>query len=164
MKMELPVPLVNYIIKVNIKKCQLTNKKTEDFRKKWFEISVPSFGFIFTEPTVSGLLDKQKLANFGILKSPLCGKLARGLSVEKDGKIISPADVRRPDENGRKVSILGDCSDSRVAVGPCYQSNLILHESTLENDMVKIAVDHGHSTPKWVFSSKLNFFCSILLF
>jgi len=109
---------------------------------------VPSFGFVFVEPSVSGLLDKRKLAEKGLLKSPLCGKLAKGISVELNGEAINPADVKREDEPGRKVSILGDCHDSTVAVGPCRNSDLILHESTLQNDLMETAISHGHSTPQ----------------
>ena len=111
---------------------------------------VPSFGFVFVEPSVSGLLDKRKLAEKGLLKSPLCGKLAKGLSVELNGEIINPADVKREDEPGRKVAILGDCHDSTTAVGPCRNSDLILHESTLQNDLMETAISHGHSTPQYV--------------
>lgn len=112
---------------------------------------VPSFGFVFTEPTVSGLLDKEKLSSFGLLNSPLCGKLARGQSVEKDGKSISPKDVMRQDEPGRKVAILGDCNYSNTAIGPCMHADLVFHESTLENNFAEIAISHGHSTPRYFF-------------
>ena len=108
---------------------------------------VPSFGFIFQEPETKGLLDKGKLKSLGLLNSKLCGDLAKGKCVEKDGKIITPTDVYRPNVPGRKVAILGDCSDSSRSVGPCFQSDLLLHESTLEDELRESAMDHGHSTP-----------------
>ena len=71
----------------------------------------PSFGFVFEESSVKGLLDKDRLAEFGLRNSPLCGKLARGMEVEHDGRIIKPCDVQRPEVKGRKVAILGDSRD-----------------------------------------------------
>ena len=54
-----------------------------------------------------GLMDKSKLRDYGLLNSPLCGKLARGQSIEQNGKVISPEDVMKPPQPGRKISVLG---------------------------------------------------------
>jgi len=109
---------------------------------------VPTFGYIFEEPERQGLLDKEKLKTFGLLKTPLCGKLSRGESVTHNGILVNPGDVMKPVQPGRKVAVLGDCNDSSLSVGPCLDSSVVLHESTLENKQYQLAQDHGHSTPK----------------
>ena len=113
------------------------------------KIKAPSFGYVFTEPDRTGLLDKTKLAHFGLLKSPLCRQLLAGESViTKEGDTVEPKDVMKPVMPGRKVGILGDCCSSHLSVGPCLDSDLIMHESTLENQLEQLAIDHGHSTPR----------------
>ena len=68
---------------------------------------VPTFGYTFQEPQRKGLMDKSKLRDLGLLNSPLCGKLARGQSVEQNGEIILPEHVMKPPQPGRKVAVLG---------------------------------------------------------
>lgn len=109
----------------------------------------PSFGYVFTEPDRTGLLDKTKLAKFGLLKSPLCRQLLAGESViTKEGITVEQKDVMKPVMPGRKVAILGDCCSSHLSAGPCLDADLIMHESTLENQLEQLAIDHGHSTPR----------------
>ncbi|CBY36288.1 unnamed protein product [Oikopleura dioica] len=108
----------------------------------------PSFGYVFEEPSIIGLLDKERLEQLGLKNSPLCGKLARGNEVEHNGRIIKPCDVQRPEVKGRKVAVLGDSRDSNLASNYCHAADLIMHEATLENDMESTAIEHGHSTPR----------------
>ncbi|CBY37580.1 unnamed protein product, partial [Oikopleura dioica] len=108
----------------------------------------PSFGYVFEEPSIIGLLDKERLEHLGLRNSPLCGKLARGNEVEHNGRIIKPCDVQRPEVKGRKVAVLGDSRDSNLASNYCHAADLIMHEATLENDMESTAIEHGHSTPR----------------
>ena len=110
---------------------------------------VPTFGFVFQEPNREGLFDKEKLKQFGLANSPLCKKLKNGESVLNPmGQTVTPDDVKRPTQIGRKISVLGDTCDSRLSIGPCLDSDIVMHESTLENDLEELAIDHGHSTPR----------------
>ena len=68
--------------------------------------------------------------------------------ITKEGVTVNPKDVMKPVMPGRKVGILGDCSSSDLSLGPCLDADLILHESTLENQLEQLAIDHGHSTPR----------------
>jgi len=109
---------------------------------------VPTFGYTLEEPARQGLLDKDKLYSLGLRNSPLCGRLARGESVTVNGVTVNSADVTKPVAPGRKVCILGDCHDSSLSVGPCFDASVVLHEATLENRQSQLAKEHGHSTPR----------------
>lgn len=54
---------------------------------------------------------------------------------------------------GKKITILGDCFDvSQSLINLAQNSDVIIHESTLEDQFKEKAISFGHSTP-----SKLNF-------
>ena len=53
--------------------------------------------------------------------------------------------VERP---GKKVTILGDCYEvSNFMVEIAKDSNVLVHEATLENEFKSKAISNGHSTP-----------------
>jgi ribonuclease Z len=79
----------------------------------------------------------------------LYGRIKRGEAITlPSGKTLDPFDVLGPPKRGRRVTILGDTSDSFKMVDLAQSSDVVLHEATLENCMEAKAVDMGHSTPK----------------
>ncbi len=59
---------------------------------------------------------------------------------------ISPSDVLGPQRPGRKVVILGDTSDSSQMAALCQAADALVHEATLEDQMIEDAKQKGHST------------------
>jgi ribonuclease Z len=109
---------------------------------------IPSFGFVVTEQDEPGKLDADRLKYLGVPPGPLYGRIKRGEAITlPSGKTLDPFDVLGPPKRGRRVTVLGDTSDSFKMVD-LAQSSDVLHEATLENCMEEKAVDMGHSTPK----------------
>ena len=48
---------------------------------------------------------------------------------------------------GRHVVILGDTCNSQNMMQLCMNADVIVHETTLENELEENARDKGHSTP-----------------
>ncbi|XP_023702179.1 zinc phosphodiesterase ELAC protein 1 isoform X2 [Cryptotermes secundus] len=111
--------------------------------------SIPSFGFVITEQDEPGKLDADHLRVLGVPPGPLYARIKKGEAVTlPSGKTLDPLDVLGPPKRGRRVTILGDTSDSFKMVDLAQSSDVVLHEATLENCMEEKAIDMGHSTPK----------------
>nr|CAD7589769.1 unnamed protein product [Timema genevievae] len=102
--------------------------------------TIPSFGFVVTEADQNGRLDVSKLHELGVPSGPLYGKL-------KKGETIEPSQVLGPAKLGRKASILGDTRDPWSMAHLVKDSDVLLHEATMQNSLHDKAIEFGHSTP-----------------
>nr|CAD7458059.1 unnamed protein product [Timema tahoe] len=125
--------------------------------------TIPSFGFVVTEADQNGRLDVSKLRGLGVPTGPLYGKLKKGETVTlKSGTIVSftiklnmclnvfkiePSQVLGPTKLGRKASILGDTRDPWSMAHLVKDSDVLLHEATMQNSLHDKAIEFGHSTP-----------------
>ncbi|XP_021918972.1 zinc phosphodiesterase ELAC protein 1-like isoform X2 [Zootermopsis nevadensis] len=111
--------------------------------------SIPSFGYVIAEQDEPGKLDAEYLKQLGVPPGPLYSRIKNGEAITlPSGKALDPLKVLGPPKRGRKITILGDTSDSFRMVDLAQSSDIILHEATLENSMEEKAIDMGHSTPK----------------
>ncbi|MCG8699985.1 MAG: ribonuclease Z [Bacteroidales bacterium] len=88
-------------------------------------------------------LDRGKLAKAKIPNGPLLGELAKGNSIEVDGKLIKAEDFLY-DEKGRKVTFIMDSRRTDSLVSFASGSSLLICESTFSEDEQEIAMTHGH--------------------
>lgn len=125
------------------------------------KLSHPIFtvGYVITEPTLPGSINMKKVNEFGIKEGKDIGRLKAGENIiisKKDNiselisqVIISPNQVLNPPQLGRKLTILGDTSDSKNIIPIAMNSDFLVHESTLsgltEQDII-LAISRGHST------------------
>ncbi|XP_049842497.1 zinc phosphodiesterase ELAC protein 1-like isoform X3 [Schistocerca gregaria] len=109
--------------------------------------SIPSFGFVVTEADSPGRLDAEKLKQLGVPPGPLYGRIKAGHSVEINGNTIEPSSVLGPKKNGRKVTIVGDTCDASRMKKIAQNSDVVVHEATLEEALRDKALENGHSTP-----------------
>lgn len=111
--------------------------------------SIPSFGFVITERDEPGKLDAEHLKELGVPPGPLYARIKKGEAITlPSGETLDPLGVLGPPKRGRRVTILGDTSDSIKMVDIAQSSDVVLHEATLENCMEEKAIEMGHSTPK----------------
>lgn len=64
-----------------------------------------------------------------------------------DGRILSPLDYVGPSRPGRRLVILGDCSDASNVIPFAQQCDVLVHECTHDDTLREKAIDFGHSTP-----------------
>lgn len=161
-------------------------------RAAWLDHPVPSLGYSLTEPETAGTLDMKKATALGVPKGPLLAKLKKGEAVTFDVKAagadnsqtttatvtVHPSDVVGPPIAGRKLTMLGDTSNSdRMAVpiqpiessgeeektvaesstassssvslgGVAGGSDWLVHESTFDDASSHLALPRGHSTAR----------------
>ncbi|KAE8739931.1 hypothetical protein FOCC_FOCC014570 [Frankliniella occidentalis] len=109
---------------------------------------VPTFGFVITECTKPGKLNVDKLKEMGLKPGPICATIKKGETVTlPSGQVIRPSDVIGPPILGRKISILGDTYNSDQMLDLVRNSDVLVHEATLEDAMKEKAIENGHSTP-----------------
>jgi len=120
---------------------------------------VTCFGYVIQEQQLPGKLDPDLLKLRGISPGPLYGKIKNGETVTApDGSLVMPADVLGPPRPGRKVVILGDTCDSSRIMDLAFDADIVVHEATLENELMETCIDHGHSTPEMAgyFAAKVQ--------
>lgn len=109
---------------------------------------VPTFGYVITESTRPGKLNVEKLKELGVKPGPLYAVIKGGKEITSPkGHIIFPTDVIGPPINGRKITILGDTYNSDQMLDLVRNSDVLVHEATLEDAMKEKAIENGHSTP-----------------
>jgi ribonuclease Z len=111
------------------------------------------FSFILIENDLPGKFDIQKLQKSGIKPGPFCSKLKAGETVTlDDGRILSPNDYVGPSRPGRRLVILGDCSDASNIIPFAQQCDVLVHECTHDDTLREKALEFGHSTPSMATS------------
>lgn len=110
---------------------------------------VTCFGYVIQEKQLPGKLDPNILKSKGIPPGPLYAKIKNGQTITApDGSLIKPTDVLGSPRPGRKAVILGDTCDSSRIVDIASDADVVVHEATLENELMAQCIDHGHSTPE----------------
>ncbi|XP_073989469.1 zinc phosphodiesterase ELAC protein 1-like isoform X1 [Rhodnius prolixus] len=120
---------------------------------------IPTFGFVIKEKPVQGSLKTEILLEKGLKPGKLYGKFKKGESVIlPSGEIIRPEDVLGEPKPGRILTILGDTCDSTGMIHIAEDSDLLIHEATLEDGLKEMALKKMHSTPSMAvdFASKIK--------
>lgn len=104
--------------------------------------------YVIVENDLPGKFDIQKLQQAGIKPGPFCSRLKAGETVTLDnGQVLCPSDYVGPSRTGRRIVILGDCSDASNVIPLAQYCDVLVHECTHENGLHEKALDFGHSTP-----------------
>jgi len=136
--------------------CESAGLKVDAY---FLEHAIFCVGYVITEDSLPGKLDPTLLRSMGIPPGPLYGKLKRGETVLlEDGRVIEPSSIVGPPRKGRVLVILGDTSNSETMLSAVKDVDVIIHETTVENELETLAVERGHSTPGMAgkFASMIN--------
>ena len=108
----------------------------------------PSLAYSLTEKSRPGRFHTETAKKLGVPEGPLWSKLQFGESVKlPDGRIVEPETVLGAFRPGRKIVYTGDTGPSEKVAKLAEYADLLIHESTFEDEMKDRAVEDGHSTP-----------------
>eukprot|EP00596_Hydrurales_sp_CCMP1899_P010460 CAMPEP_0119051144 /NCGR_PEP_ID=MMETSP1177-20130426/72861_1 /TAXON_ID=2985 /ORGANISM="Ochromonas sp, Strain CCMP1899" /LENGTH=323 /DNA_ID=CAMNT_0007030253 /DNA_START=659 /DNA_END=1630 /DNA_ORIENTATION=- len=108
---------------------------------------IPCFGFVVKEVDKAGPLLPEECAKRKVHQGHFIDlKLGKNISLS-DGTVIYSRDVTGPSIKGRKLVVLGDTSDASNMISLGKDCDLLIHESTAEDEREGIMGKNGHATP-----------------
>ncbi|RLI21494.1 ribonuclease Z [Candidatus Bathyarchaeota archaeon] len=109
---------------------------------------IPSFAFALIEKPRPGKFYPEKAKKLGVPEGPLWSKLQRGQTVTlRNGRVIEPSEVVGPPRPGRKIVYSGDTRPCVNVAKLAENADLLIHDSTLDDELAEKAYEDGHSTP-----------------
>ena len=110
--------------------------------------AIQSFAYAYVEKARPGKFHPKKAEAIGVPEGPLWGKLQCGQSVKlPNGCIVKPEDVMDPSRKGRKIVYTGDTRPFKLLEKFAFGADLLIHDSTLGEELAERAKEYGHSTP-----------------
>jgi ribonuclease Z len=114
----------------------------------WANHVIPSLAYAFVEKPRAGRFHPEKAKALGIPEGPLWSRLQRGIKVKlPDGRIVKPEQVVGSLRSGRKIVYTGDTRPFRSLVKFATGADLLVHDATLDDELIERAEEDGHSTP-----------------
>jgi ribonuclease Z len=109
---------------------------------------IPSLAYAFVEKPRPGKFYPEKAKALGVQEGPLWSKLQSGQKVKlPNGTVIKPDDVMGSARLGREIVYSGDTRPFRSFVKFAANADLLIHDSTLDDELAEKAEEDGHSTP-----------------
>ena len=109
---------------------------------------IPSFAYAYAEKLRPGRFHPEKAEALGVPEGPLWGKLQRGRNVKlPNGRTVKPEDVMDQSRKGRKIVYTGDTRPFKHLEKFAFEADLLIHDSTLGEELAQRAREYGHSTP-----------------
>ncbi len=110
--------------------------------------AIPSFAYAYVEKPRPGRFHPKKAEALGVPEGPLWGKLQRGQNVRlPNGHAVKPEEVMDPSRLGRKIVYTGDTRPFRLLEKFAFGADLLIHDSTMGEELAERAKEYGHSTP-----------------
>ena len=115
----------------------------------WANHVIPSLSYALIEKPRPGKFYPEKAKALGVPEGPLWSKLQHGQKIKLfNGRIVKPEDVTGPLRPGRKIVYTGDTRPFKGFTKFAAGADLLIHDATLDNEMVERAEEDGHSTPE----------------
>ncbi|HEY6586228.1 MAG TPA: ribonuclease Z [Candidatus Methanoperedens sp.] len=109
---------------------------------------IPSLGYVLAEKKRVGRFNREKAIELGIPVGRLFSKLQSGEAIIINGKTILPSQVVGESRPGRKIVYSGDTRPCENLEKESAGADLLIHESTLAEDLKDWALETKHSTSK----------------
>ena len=107
---------------------------------------VPSWGYRFTQSHRVMKLDTARLAQAGVPRGPLWGRLLAGQAVEHDGRTYRRENFLLPAPPARRIVVAGDNDQPELLASACEDAQLLVHEATYTREVQqKMGDTRGHS-------------------
>lgn len=109
---------------------------------------IPCLAYAFIEKPRPGRFYPEKAQALGVPEGALWSKLQRGSAAKlADGRTVKPEEVIGPPRLGRKIVYTGDTRVSEAIAELAENADLLIHDSTFDDEMPERAQEDGHSTP-----------------
>jgi len=109
---------------------------------------IPSLGYALSEKKRVGRFNREKAIELGVPVGRLFSKLQNGEPVTINGKTILPSEVIGESRPGRKIIYSGDTRPCENLEKESAGADLLIHDSTLAEDLKDWALETKHSTSK----------------
>jgi ribonuclease Z len=111
------------------------------------EHSIPAFAYGLIEKDRPGRFYPEKAEALGVPKGPYWSRLQYNEAVTlENGTIVNPRDVVGPKRPGIKIVYSGDTRPSKRVIKLAYKADLLIHDSTLSDELKDKALEEDHST------------------
>jgi ribonuclease Z len=108
---------------------------------------VPSYAYTFTDRQHEAALDTEKLAQEGVPKGELWGRLKKGENVAFAGRTLHAPDYLHYPHPPRRIVIGGDNDQPQLLRQACAGAQVLVHEATYTEDVAaKVGPGVQHST------------------
>ena len=106
------------------------------------------FSYALIEKPRPGRFSPEKAKALGVLEGPLWSRLQHGGKVKlADGRVVKPEQVVGAPRLGRKIVYSGDTRPTKSLTELAVNADLLIHEATFDDKLLRRALDDGHSTP-----------------
>lgn len=113
----------------------------------WF-VSKTSLSYALIEKPRLGRFSPEKAKALGVLEGPLWSRLQHGGKVKlADGRVVKPEQVVGAPRLGRKIVYSGDTRPTKSLTELAVNADLLIHEATFDDELLRRAQEDGHSTP-----------------
>jgi ribonuclease Z len=108
---------------------------------------ITSFAYAYVEKSRSGTFYPERAKALDVSEGPLWSKLQKGEEIKlPNGKIVKPEDVMGPPRLGRKIVYTGDTRPFKRLEEFAEGADMLIHDSTLGDELAARAEEYGHST------------------
>ncbi|NIR16139.1 ribonuclease Z, partial [Candidatus Bathyarchaeota archaeon] len=112
----------------------------------WTDHVVPGLAYALIENPRPGRFYPEKARALGVPQGPLWSRLQQGSTVElPNGRVVKPEEVMGPPRPGRKILYTGDTRPSESVVRLAQNADLLIHDSTFDEELAEKADEDGHS-------------------
>jgi ribonuclease Z len=115
-----------------------------------------SYSYAFVELPRPGRFYPEKAKALGVPKGKLWHKLQHGETIMVNDKKIQSSQVTDPPRIGRKIVYSGDTRPNNNLFELSKEADLLIHESTFNNELNERAWNDGHSTTVQAAELALN--------
>ncbi len=114
----------------------------------WTDHVIPSLAYALQEKPRPGKFYPERAKSLGISEGPLWSRLQHGHEAKlPDGRVIKPEQVVGSNRPGRKVVYTGDTRPFKSLPKFAAGADLLIHDSSFDDELAERAQEDGHSTP-----------------
>ncbi|WEU40724.1 MAG: ribonuclease Z [Candidatus Odinarchaeum yellowstonii] len=143
-KLGITYPIQIIELKDEIEEVQLENIKIKAV--KAFHKDILAYSYILEERSRPGRFDPEKAMLLGVPEGELWGRLQAGEKIVLNNITVTPQQVLGPPRKGLKIVYTGDTRPNPKLEELSFEADMLIHESTFNEEHYDKAQEYGHST------------------